>query len=188
MSSNTYYFLRQNLFTASNIIEIDGHNEETAKIKWLNGSKLSSSFPHQTLMLDPSYGSNFPDFFDTTVPVMSSRLLNKLKMLGVVNIDSYPVDLKNMDTGELNQDYHIVNIMGRIDAVDYEQSTFKKIGPVYRFKSITIDENVIRNYDGNLFRLAKGPGFIVVDEYIAKALGEDFVALMLQDTKVYDGV
>ena len=36
-------------------------------------------------MLDPAYGTNFPDFFDTTVPVMSQPLINALHEIGIDN-------------------------------------------------------------------------------------------------------
>ena len=85
-----FYFLRQNLFEVQGVIEIAGHTDVTSQYSWTSGIKFEKPVPVQALMLDPSYGTNFPDFFDTTIPVMSDALIGGLRNVGVDNFDVYP--------------------------------------------------------------------------------------------------
>ena len=96
----TFYFLRQNLFATLGMIEITGHTELTGSYSWTAGAKFDTPVPEQTLLLDPAYGTNLPDFFDTTIPVMSPRLIDGLLTAGVDNIEAYPMILRRLDTEE----------------------------------------------------------------------------------------
>lgn len=180
-----FYFCRQNLFDAGNIIEIDGHTEITGKYLWTDGHKFPESIPEQILILDPGYGTDLPAFFDTTVPVMSCALIDKLNDLGVENIDCYPVVLKREDTGEEYRDYKMVNFVGCLDAIDYSKvdipdSAFLYDGPV------VIDEEKVNGVKA--FRLKTPVDLLVVSEDVAKALiEENFKALLLQPTESYAG-
>ena len=182
-----YYFLRQNLFEVQNIIEVTGHTEVTGKYLWTAGTKFPEDVPVQNLALDAAYGTRMADFFDTTIPLMSDRLLQTLYDAGVDNIDAYPMILERPDTGEKWHNYKAINVLGRIDAVDLENSEYE-LSPtgIYEFESIVIDEKV--SGDALCFRLAKGPDLIVIPEKIADTIRKrDFVAVMLQRTEDYDG-
>jgi len=183
-----FYFLRQNLFEHQNRVQLVGHKGETGALSWIDGHKFSVSLKSQTLMIDSKNGNNFPDFFDSTVPVMSNRLIVFLVNLGVDNMDTYPVVLHNNVTGEDVLGYSAINVIGCIDAIKRENSQYHfRFGKPYFTGAIAIDDFKVRG--SSFFRTLYGPGFIVVSENIADALQkESWSGLLLQPTENYEGV
>src|SRR5207253_2666271 len=164
-----FYFLRQNLFATLGMIEITGHTELTGSYSWTAGAKFDTPVPEQTLLLDPAYGTNLPDFFDTTIPVMSPRLIDGLLTAGVDNIEAYPMILRRLDTEEEVRGYSAVNVVGCVDAVDLGRSQYRsRFGKPYFTGSVAIEPTRVGEY--RAFRLLKGPGFIVVTEQVAEHL------------------
>jgi Immunity protein family (Imm11) len=183
-----YFFFRENLFDSLGMFEIVGHTEETGRHLWTAGRKLDAPLPVETLLLDSSYGTNMPDIFDTTVPVMSAALLEGLREAGVNNFDEYSVVLQRADTGEQFKGFSAINFLGAIDAIDLDRTEFttrrrgrKKFGgPIH------LDEDKTGDLDA--FRLSEGPGFLVVSETVAASLrAHAFKALLLQPTEEYAG-
>ena len=183
-----YYFCRQNIFQANNIIEIVGHTPVTGALLWTAGHKFSQPVPQQVLDLDPHYGTDLPAFFDTTIPVMSNELIQAFREANVDNFDAYPVTLKRIDTQQEFTDYQAVNFLGSLDCVDLEKSKYKlnKRNKPKRFKSVVLDGTKIN--DMKVFRLLVGPDLLVVHENIAEALDKlNFKALLFQKTEDFDG-
>ncbi len=183
-----FYFLRQNIFEHQNFIQLVGHTPETGVLSWIAGHKFTAPLKPQTLMLDPKHGNNFPDFFDSTVPVMSNRLIAFLVNLGIDNIDTYPVVLHNTVSGEDVLGYSAVNVIGCIDAEKLEGSQYRlRFGEPYFTGTIVIDE--LKVGDSSFFRTLYGPGFIVISQSIADAFQrESWAGLLLQATEHYGGV
>ncbi len=187
-NSGSFYFLRQDLFDATNIIEVSGHTEETGKYLWTEGVRFAEPVPVQTLELDAEYGTEMADFFDTTIPLMSERLIKALMAAGVDNFDAYPMILQRSDTGEKRTDYKAMNFIGRIDAIDRANSDCEEddLGALECSGSITIDSK--RVGDAICFRLLDGPDLLVIHEKIARELRKQkFAALLIQKTQDYDG-
>ena len=182
-----FYFLRQNLFEYQNMIKLVGHTIETSALSWIAGHRFAAPLKSQTLMLDPTHGNKFPDFFDTTVPLMSKRLISFLVNLGINNIDTYPVLLRNNVSGE-DVGYFAVNVIGCIDAEKLEGSQYRlRFGEPYFTGTIVIDE--LKVCDSSFFRTFYGPGFIVISQSIADELQkESWAGLLLQPTEHYAGV
>ncbi len=181
-----YYFLRQDLFKGQNIIEIAGHTAETGELNWIAGHPFAKPLSTQELVLDSSYGSVFPDFFDTAIPVMSEKLLTFLEHLGINNIDRYAAILN--DKGNKHQGFFAVNVIGCFDAVDLENSEYRlRFDEPYFTGKIVIDEAKV---DGaRFFRLLHGPGFIVMSQEIAEELMKhEWSAVLLEPTEEYDGI
>lgn len=183
-----YYFIRQNLFEEQDVIEIEGHTVETGDCNWLSGHAFSKPLGVQELILDPSYGGQLPDFFDTTIPIMSERLINFIADCGVDNISRYPVILKNGD--QPIHGFFAVNVVGCIDAVDWGESVYtvdEDFDEPYFTGKIAIDAKKVS--DALCFRLPYGPGFIVVSQNISEALKtQAWKSVMLQPTEEYEGV
>lgn len=181
-----YYFLRQDIFDDATSVELVGHTELSAAFDWLGGVAFDRPFPRETFALDDSTATNMPDFFDTTVPVMSPRLLEALRVCGVENLEAYPVRLES-PRGLVREDYQAINVVGLVDAVDLAQSphTLRRGRP--RFGgAIVIDPHKTQGLA--LFRLPYSPRFVVVAEAIARALERgSFDSLRLQPTRAYDG-
>lgn len=182
-----FYFLRQNLFEHQNMIDLVGHTAETGALSWIDGQKFTAPLKTQTLLLDPIHGSNLPDFFDTTVPVMSNRLIAFLVLIGVDNMDTYPVTLRNNVSGKEILDYSAVNVIGCIDAEKLEASEYcLSFGEPYFTGTIVIDESKVNG--SSFFRTVYGPGFIVISQRIADALKTDtWSGILLQPTEDYEG-
>jgi hypothetical protein len=188
MGSTEYFFLTQNLFENLEMIEIVGASPATAEFEWTAGVAFDREVPKDTLMLDPAYGTNFPDFFDTTIPVMSQRLIDAIAAAGVDNLVAYPMTLQRKDTQAQFEGYRAVNIVGCVDAVDASQSPHRtRFGKPHFEGKIVIDPNVAG--DRQAFRLTYGPALIVVTRTVADALRiGDFAGVMLQPTEDYAGV
>ncbi|HWV15058.1 MAG TPA: hypothetical protein VN030_06460 [Cellvibrio sp.] len=183
-----FYFLRENLFDDLGLIQLEGHTVETAALDWIDGQKFSAPLPLQTLILDPQYGNNFPDFFDTTVPVMSGRLASFLRKYGADNIDAYPVMLHNKASGEYVSDYFAVNIIGCFNAAKLEESQYRlRFGKPYFTGRIALDNSLTPALP--CFRLLYGPGLIVISQHIAEMLArETWTGILVQATEDYAGV
>ncbi len=182
-----YYFLRQNLFEEQGIIEIVGHTEVTGQYAWTDGARFDTPVPRETLLLDPAYGTKLPDFFDTTIPVMSGRMIDALHDVGIDNFDTYPMLLRRIDTGQEFEGYSAVNFVGAVDAVNLAASKYRlRFGEPYFTGPIVIDPAKTGNLAA--FRLSTGPGLVVVEEGPAKQLkSRDLIAVLLQPTEEYDG-
>ena len=182
-----FYFLRQNLFEFANVIEVVGHTPETGKHLWTKGARFDEPVPEQTIILNPEYGTVMSDFFDTTIPLMSDRLLAALKETGVDNYDAYPMILQRQDTGEQWRNYKAVNFVGCIDAIDMDKSDCRRSSTGrLRCESITIDP--ARVGSAICFRLKEGPDLLVIHEKVADALRRhEFVAVLTPSTQDYDG-
>jgi hypothetical protein len=182
-----FYFARQNLFEELGMIEVVGHTAVTGQYQWISGIAFNQPVPRETLELDPAYGTNMPDLFDTTIPLFSQRLLQCLRSAGIDNIDAYPMLLRRKDTGELIEDYQAVNVIGCVDAVDLGASVYRRrFGKPYFTGPVAVDPARCKGFE--VFRLLHGPGFIVVNERIAAVLRQgSFKALLLQPTLDYAG-
>jgi hypothetical protein len=183
-----HYFLRQNLFVEANIIEIVGHTDATAQFHWVDGVRFDRPVPRETLLLDPAYGTAFPDYFETVLPVMSTRMVEALRSSGVSNLDVYPVTLKNQVDGAERLDYSAVNLIGAVDAVDVAKSPHRlRFGKPYFTGAIHLDAS--RTGDLSAFRLVHGPTFIVVSEPLAQRIAAlELSAVLLQPTEDYGGM
>ncbi len=179
-----YYFLRQNLFDILNMYAIENHTEEAAPLNWITGHPFSNPPGILELTLNSQYGTNFPDFFDTTIPLMSQKLLNFLTNLAVHNFDSYSVNLNN--NGKQYQGFTAVNVIGCIDGTDLEKSEYRlRFNKPYFTGKVVIDQNKINGE--RFFRLQHGPGLIVVSQDIADALMQhEWSALLIQPTEEYE--
>lgn len=76
-------------------------------------------------MIDPKQDTHLSDFVDTTVLVMSNRLITFLVNLGIDNIDTYPVILHNIVSGEDVLHYSAVNVIGCINTEKLETSQYR---------------------------------------------------------------
>jgi hypothetical protein len=102
--------------------------------------------------------------------VMSSRLRTLLQNLGVSNLQSFPCVILNTVDGTRNDDYQLVNIVGRIACVDAAGSDLEmhpRTGELEFVNSLALDEKKAAGH--LMFRLAEHTQIIVVDETIVGA-------------------
>ncbi|MBN1501817.1 MAG: hypothetical protein JW982_16785 [Spirochaetes bacterium] len=181
-----YFFCRQDLFSNIDTAEISGHTADTGKYFWTSGMKIQEKIPLQVLDLDTEYGTKLPAFFDTSLPVMSSGLIDAFENAGVDNFDKYPVILKRLDNGMEYANYFAVNFIGCIDALDKEKTAI--INESFRrYSHVVIDEKKTQGF--KCFRLKDGPSLLVVDENVKKKLeNHDFYSLLLQKCEDYNQI
>ncbi len=181
-----YYFLRQNLFQNLNMIDFVPPVEIESVSAWVEGRTLVMPSRPLVCTLLPEYGSQFPDFFDTTLPVMSNRLIRDLQNLGVSNLEQCSIIFRNVETSEEYNDHSLVNFIGTYDAIDLAKTKHRKRfnkpyfeGPIY------LDPKKIGPLEA--FRLSCGPTQLVVSERIATELKKgNYRALSIQKTEDYN--
>ncbi len=161
-------------------------SEDTVS-RWITGTEIRRPEIPLICTLLPEYGVEFADYFDTTVPVMSRRLIDHLIELGVNNFDQYPVIFKRPDTSEQFSGYSAVNFKGTYDAVDLTQSKYRmRFDRPYCNGPIVLDP--LKVGDLPIFRLAMGPSFLVVGDRIAKAIKvRKYKAVLVQPVHEYSG-
>jgi hypothetical protein len=186
--NSEYYFLRQDLFNSRGMADIAGHSEESGKFIWIAGVKFSTPPSALRLVLDYSYGKQFPDFFDTTVPVMSQRLVEALTELGVTNFDICPVTLIDPRNNSEINGFFAINLIGEMDAIDWSRSEHRlRFGRPKATGLIHLQSQIVSRRKA--FRLKGGPGFIVVEQAIADAIKKlNLKAVLLQSLSDYDDI
>lgn len=182
-----YYFLRENLFENLKVFDFDPPSTEDVISRWIEGKKLDSVTTPLICILKPNEGAVFSDFFDSTIPIMSNRLITHLKDLGVINFESYPVVFKHPVSGKEFAEHQAVNFIGKFDAINPEQSPHRlRFGRPKFNGPIVLDTNKVP--DQNAFRLEGGPGLLVVTEAVADAIkSKNYNAVLLQPLQDYDG-
>ena len=109
-----------------------------------------------------------PDFTCMVVPVMSNRLVEALRAMGVDNLQCYDTILENGDTGESWRGFKAVNVIGLVSCADLEQSQYTKLGGgLYDFASLVVDP---RRAQGLFFRLAEAPGTMIAHKSVGDHL------------------
>ncbi len=98
----------------------------TGDLRFDDGARVQGVVPLIELVLDEdSQGHRLTDNLlapGTTGLVFSSRLLQVLARAGVGNLQYFPLHVVNPATREINADYQLANVLGRVAAVDLERS------------------------------------------------------------------
>jgi hypothetical protein len=190
----TWWFLSEDLKNLG-MKEFRGHTDTSGKRMWTSGHRFDDPFPAEEFQVSTRVigygfpdGDDMPDLFDTTVPLMSERLLKALMAAGVDNIDAYPVKMVDQAKGLIWNNYHAINVIGRVDALDRANTKTKRdintsSNPCYL--SVAIDD--ARAHDLLCFRLHKGPREMVIHEKVASQLApQGFKGVLLVRTEDFD--
>lgn len=112
-----------------------------------------------------------------SVFICSPKLMGGLESAGVSNIEYFPVDLINPETGEVVKDYRAANILGRIKCLDVEKSKcrFFDDGEIRSLKKFFLMEGKIGIPAGQkspikMFRLDEFPFIALVEDKVKAAL------------------
>lgn len=120
------------------------------------------------------------DFVDGDC-LMSRGFIERLQSAGVDNLQVFEATLTNKDSGAVNEDFRVVNIVGLARAAQAEGSESLPLGGKVVFSKLTLDP---AKTEGRLmFRLHESPGAVIIHENVANAIEEgDFRGIKL--TKV----
>jgi hypothetical protein len=140
---------------------------------WQLGQRFTASLPNIVVEGTPQLGfsGDPPDLFDGSISLMSPRLAQTLRDLGVDNIDLYPATIVYTDgTKKLN--WHAFNLLGLVSAADPAASTLESFDG-----NNLIDTSIIglgidpkKAHSLLMFRLAENIMAMVVHEKIRKGI------------------
>lgn len=114
--------------------------------------------------------------------LMQQRLVDVLHSAGVDNLQTFPAEIRQKDTGEEVLGYTVVNIVGRVPCAVLDQSNTSPLADVYYFHDLTIDPS--RTQGMLMFRLDESPMIVLVHEKIAEAIKNGgFLGVTLEEVK-----
>ena len=143
-----------------------------------SGEKITSNLPICDFVTDKSYPTDLSDLLLTgyELHVISPRLVQVFYSLSMENVQYFPTRIKNHETGEIIDNYKILNVIGSINCLDLEHSEFARsrrsgnLTELARYK--IIEENVL-SYSGEepplVFRLGKFEWHLLVGERFKEA-------------------
>lgn len=128
--------------------------------------------PDPTALRSPEGYRRLSSYLAGPIPLIRREIGNALGEAGVDNVDYYPVEVFNTQTGECCNDYLAINIVGVVRAADMQKSkavAHNAQGLVsVDFDSLALDESSIR--DLKLFRLAECVTGIVIRDDVKQYL------------------
>lgn len=141
---------------------------------WVGGGKIEVDLPTpMKFFLDPDSGDFLPAYFEPSIPLMSEKMLSVLSAAGVNNIQTYSTDIYDTNNKILKESYFAINIVGRIECVDFEKSDYrpKKSSKRFRFKKIIVDKDKIQG--ALLFRLHEKPSTVLIHNSVKELLEKE---------------
>ena len=139
---------------------------------WFSGNKFDFKITEPLVFELGKEGGNLTDFFPSSIPLMSVKMLNAIEQAGVNNIDSYPATLLEASGVPVQEEYRAINIIDRVACADLEASECFMIDPDdpigIDFDSLVIDEERAKGH--NFFRLSEAVNGIVVHDSVREAL------------------
>ncbi len=145
---------------------------EDDELSWMSGRRFTKP-PQQPvrLTIEPGESGVLPEFTDVPLPLMTPRLAAALEKAGVSNIDYYPAEVHDIETGAVHRDLLAFNLIGAIAAADLAKSQYDAPDGALisvDFDSLSIDEKKTRG--ALMFRLAESVNGIVVHESVKKVI------------------
>lgn len=115
---------------------------------------------------DPT-GSPLFDYYSGK-SIMSRKMVNALKQAGADNLQEFATEMRNKRTGEVNNDFVTVNLIGLVSCANVSESETSELGSSYYFHNLVIDP--AKTGGLLLFRLAESQIDVLVHERVADAL------------------
>jgi Immunity protein family (Imm11) len=123
--------------------------------------ELDSELPH----------GRMPTFYESPALIARKAFYEDLVSVGVDNLETVPVVIRNPVDGSENHDYLLLNIVGRLRCADMRQSKHRSLGPGMR----VVDKLVLAKglpSDLDLFVADEDTDVIVVSERIYRRVKE----------------
>jgi len=176
ITKSEYYLLESQFGEGSADMDDSPDLDPPFDITWHHGVKWKEK-PPERIVYRFEAGHLHPYYADAH-PVMSDKLLEAFVRCGVDNIDAYPAIIYQEGIDKPITNYKIVNIIGRVSAVDEELSDAVDLGltdddmsPRF-FNELKISE--IRAHGLLLFRLAEMTSEIAIHRTVKLALEKEF--------------
>ncbi len=164
---------------------------------WINGRRIAVDLPKDLIYEVESFdehGGVFDSFNDSlNAPLMSKKLITKLRSLGVNNLDTYDASIRFNRTGELNNDFQAVNIIGLVKASDTSQSDSSRsplsssdeVSVNTWFDKLVLDESIMT--DLLFFRMLEKSTIVLIHTSIKEAIENEFDDLRFYHPLEYSG-
>lgn len=162
-----YYRLGTEFTERSGYVSKEDNQHETL----LGGSlvpdgRLTLPWPF-IVNVDEEEGLEMSDYYPDK-HLMTKRLIAALEAAGVDNLQTFPAEITNSETGDVIRDYMVVNVIGLVSAADLAASTTTPLADVKFFHTLVVDE---KRANGLLmFRLAESRLDVIVEERVAAAI------------------
>jgi hypothetical protein len=168
--------------------EIQDNHSVAGVDSWISGKPLGVKID-EVIRFDVEFVDGYTgpiiEMYRGRVFLMSARLVRALKQAGVDNIECYPAELVNPETGE-RHNYYGVNIIGVVAAADLQKSKWENFDG--EAKVDTFFDKLVLNPDkcrGRLmFRLGESLSTIIVHEKVRAhllACGMDTLSFLPTD-------
>lgn len=100
--------------------------------------------------------------------LMSRELVRTLESAGVDNLQIFDASLTDKNTGVVNQDFCVVNVIGLVEAADSDSSESLPLGSNVVFTKLVVDP--AKAHGLLMFRLEESRSEVIVHERVAKAI------------------
>ncbi len=183
----TYYILQQELRDPG-IAVVGQVPEEIDPYDWMYGKLMPAPAPDLRLPLARTSGEYRGDIMSGLVTLFSDDLKDLVTEFGADNVQYFPVELEDLNSGEIEFGYWLTNVVGRLQCVDVSRSVIEPVpsGGKGELKSFVIDPSAARDFA--IFRLAEDPTLIIINEALKQRIDSaEMVGLRLRATEDYDG-
>lgn len=143
-----------------------------------SGQEITPDMPVCDFVTDESYPTDLSDLLLTgyELHVMSPRLVKVFDNLSIENVQFFSTRIKNHETGEINENYKILNVIGAIDCIDLDHAEFarsRRSGNLIELAEYKILEENVLSYSGGepplVFRLEEFEWHLIVEERFKEA-------------------
>lgn len=183
-----YFILKQDRLVPD-VAGIGEIPESIDPLDWVEGKVMPAPEVPVRIGLSEASGSFRGDIIQSFVTLYSNRLRDALSAFGVDNLQYFTAELEDPRTGGLEQGYWLTNVVGLIECVDLERSTFKprRSGNGIVLKGFSIDER--RAPEQPIFRLNEDPTLVIINERLKRYLDDAKLAgVNMEPTEEYRGV
>lgn len=149
---------------------------------WTSGKKLNQNPSSTIITMDEDRPTELTDLLLTSfnIQIFSPKLIQIFKDMGIENIEYYPVIIINPETGDTNETYKAVRIIGEIACLDVANSECEYFtdGELLDVTEFRLHEEKIKptsEMTGTpfIFRLAEFPFIILVEESVKERLEKE---------------
>lgn len=162
-------------FEVDDFLVIDSYPEIEGAEDWDIGIRFETDVEIEEpirLEWDPHSSGPKLSFYKPVMPLFRKEIVAAMREAGVDNIDCYRAEIRDAKTGEVDEDYIAVNIVGLVSAADLSRSESDDpsgTGMIdMDFDSLAIDEQKARGF--KMFRLAESTSGIVIHRTVKEHL------------------
>ena len=168
----TYFVWQQDKKQVGRFAHFDKEPAGYEVTDWDSGTRSKKPLPTLSLMTNEAYTTELSDLllarFD--LEVFSPKLVAALQECGVKNIDYYPAQVVDHESGDVDNSYQSANIVGKIACLDEDNSEveyFEEDNTIMDVEEFSLYEDKIfstpdMKCDPLIFRLAEVESIILV--------------------------